>query len=109
MTAEIVSHCRRCGRPCQTGKPDPNARVIVRSQGGGHCPDCAVTAFLLSIGPIRQTLDMEGPKCLKLPHIQQQIAIVLRFTQLGADEINWDTVIAQWDLPWSKAEKGLFE
>jgi len=103
-------NCRRCGRPLRPGTPDSKARAIRRCAGKGLCPDCVLTLFLVAIEPIRQTLQVQGgPEALRLPHIQEQMAAVLKFTQLTPAEIDWERVIANWELPWSKREKGLFD
>jgi len=92
--------CRRCNRPLQAGTPDPNARAIRQARSGGHCPNCAVTYFIRSIDPMRRAVENHGVESLRLPHIQQQMVAVLKHTQLTPGEIDWETVIAQWELPW---------
>jgi hypothetical protein len=112
MTTTV--NCLRCGQLCRPGKPDPTKRALRRTEHGGLCPNCAVTELLLGIEPIRQTimgsparggivpaLPGKGPGVLRLPHIREQIGRVLAFTQLEPTEIDWDTIIKNWDLPWA--------
>lgn len=116
-----VTNCLRCGRPCKHGTPDPTKRAILKTQHEGLCPNCVVTDFLLGIEPIRQIImgsrarggivpEMpgKGPEILRYPHIQEQIGRILSSTQLSLTEINWETVIANWDLPWPKKHRSLF-
>ena len=110
-----VVNCIRCGRPCKTDTPDPAKRQIRRTDHAAYCPNCVVTQFLLSVEPIRQTIEGsparggivpavpgKGSSVLLLPHIQEKIGRVLEHTQLSLAEIDWPTVVAQWDLPWPK-------
>jgi len=49
---------------------------------------------------MRRAVENHGVESLRLPHIQQQMVAVLKHTQLTPGEIDWETVIAQWELPW---------
>jgi len=98
--------CVRCGRICQSGETNnPDARPFRRARSG-LCPDCAVTNFLLcpELEALRIGLLREGIKTLKNPNIQAQFAEILRVggSEMNPDEIDWDNVIAQWNLPWPK-------
>ena len=98
--------CVRCNRPCQPGESqNPEARPFKRARKG-LCPDCAITQFLLcdDLEALRIGLLRNGIQVLKNPAIQRQFSDILKVgkSDLQADEINWDTVIINWDLPWPK-------
>ena len=102
-------NCVRCHRPCQSGNStDPEARPF-RLAKKGLCPDCVVTHFLLcrDCESLRIGLLIIGIEMLRDPAIQKQFAKILKAgrSELPIDEINWDTVIEQWDLPFPKGYK----
>lgn len=112
-----VVHCLRCQRPCRPGTPDPKARAIRRATTG-FCPDCAITHFLLSIEPIRDTIDGtpargdivparegQGPEILLAAHVRQGWAPLLAHTQVNPDEIDWIEVVSNWRMPWPKGQE----
>lgn len=101
---EMVTKCKRCGKPCLPGKSkNPEARPFRRAEKG-FCEDCAVTRFLMSVEPLRMGLLRNGIEVLKNPNIQKQFATMLKVggSELPFERINWDTVIAQWDMPFPK-------
>lgn len=53
---EGAVRCKRCGRPCKTGSPDPKARMLRISAGTGFCLDCAVTDWLRNTYPVNLLL-----------------------------------------------------
>jgi len=59
------------------------------------CPELEA----LRIGLLR-----EGIQTLRHPTIQAQFAEILRVggSEMNPDEIDWDNVIGQWNLPWPK-------
>jgi len=105
---EVISPqpCVRCGKPCQPGENKNPAARPFRKAKKGLCGDCAVTRFLLcdELEPLRIGLLRNGIEVLKNPAIQKQFASILKVgeSELPFNEINWDTVISQWDLPWPK-------
>ena len=103
---KIQLACVRCKRPCEPGdSQNPEARPFKRAEKG-LCPNCAVTQFLLcrDLEPLRIGLLRNGIEVLRKPAIQRQFSNILKVgrSDLQADEINWDTVISQWELPWPK-------
>lgn len=115
-----ATNCLRCNTPCQTGTPDPAKRAIVVSATKGMCANCMITQFLLSIAPIRDTIegtpargdivpDREGrgPEIfLNEPWrdktLRPILQAVLGHTQLPEDAIDWIEVVGNWGLPWPK-------
>ena len=101
--------CVRCGRPCQPEESNnPEARPF-RLAKKGLCGDCAVTQFLLcdDMEPVRMGVLRNGVEVLKNPTIQKQFAEILQAggSELLAENIDWETVVNQWDLPFPKGYK----
>jgi len=101
---EQKCHCQRCGVKV---KFDPitnsNARMVRRSKvPKGLCINCAVHDELKHLYPANLLLASSGPRCLALPHIQEQFSVILKSADSDADpsEISWDIVIENWDLPF---------
>jgi hypothetical protein len=105
----LVCSCDRCGRPCQVA-PDrnPDARLLRKSAvPKGLCVDCATTEWLLNTYPCNLLLDQSGPDVLRHGAIQEQFAAIMISGNADArpDEINWERVIANWDLPVKQVKK----
>ena len=102
-------NCLRCGRQCQPGKSNNSEARPFRRAKKGLCPDCAVTHFLLcpELEVLRIGILREGIRTLKNPTIQAQFAEILKIgkSEMSIDEINWDRVIDQWELPFPKGYK----
>lgn len=104
--SQAVTHCLRCGDPCRVkpGARNEDARILrAAKEPKGVCASCAVTAFLQSPEfPFRGMIEDNGPaRVLSLPHVQQQMGAILRaaHSDAGAEEISWERVIGNWDLP----------
>jgi hypothetical protein len=52
--------------------------------------------------PVNVLLAESGPKALRFPHIQEQFVGIMQTQCADArpDEINWDLIIENWDLPF---------
>ena len=111
-TAEVsVSSCQRCGRAALGRDGNPAARMM-RHAWKGNCVDCAAVVFL------QQLDNLQGGKllppghtwaeALRLPHVQEQFAAMMRAGNADAspDEIDWERVIELWDI--TPREKGMF-
>jgi hypothetical protein len=68
----------------------------------GLCVNCAVHDFLRNTYPANILLAQSGPKALVHPHIQEQFAGIMKVGMADAvpDEINWNLIIENWDLPF---------
>ena len=100
-----TANCMRCHVRCRTGQGDPRARLLRIAEGPiGYCLNCAVTEWFLSVEPLCDIIKRDGIEGLKLPHVQQQFAAVMRagFAQATPDQIDWLEVVANWDLPFPK-------
>lgn len=112
-----TTNCLRCNRLCQTGTPDPKARMIRHSASDGFCPDCIITKCLRSIEAIENIIggtpacgtsrglkvparEGIGPQALLLPHLRKNFQSILGHTQMREEDINWPRVVENWDLPW---------
>lgn len=98
-----VVRCSRCGRACRiSGGSNPEARLMRHGTGPcGYCPDCAATQFLKVTEPAASLLRARGPEILRAPMLKGQFARILAagFADARPGEIDWEAVIAHWDLP----------
>lgn len=98
------TNCQRCGVACQVSLPrNPKAKMLRRSKElKGLCVNCAVHDWLRNTYPCNILLAQSGPKSLAHPHIQEQFAEIMKVGMADAmpDEINWDLIIENWDLPF---------
>jgi len=106
---EIKTQCPRCGRLCLSGKSDnPEARPFRRAEEG-LCGDCAVTHFLMcpEMEPMKNNLLNAGLDALKNLNIQEVFESMLLAgkSELTMEEINWENVINNWDLPFPRKYK----
>ena len=102
MAGLFPVECQRCGAHCQAGAPgNPKARMLRRSTKG-LCINCAVHDWLRNTYPCNILLAQSGPKALVHPHIQEQFAGIMRVGMADAmpDEIDWNLIIENWDLPF---------
>ncbi|HUS74318.1 MAG TPA: hypothetical protein VMY06_14755 [Sedimentisphaerales bacterium] len=101
---ELECCCPRCGVRC---KVDPlagsKAKMLKRGESPkGLCVNCAVHDFLRNTYPVNLILALSGPKSLAFPHIQELFARIMRSRCSDAvpDEIGWQAIIDNWDLPF---------
>ncbi len=101
----MITNCQRCGVRCQVGSPkNPNAKMLRRSkEPKGICVNCAVHDWLRNTYPCNMLLAQSGPRALALPHIQEQFTGIMRVGMADAmpDEICWELIIENWELPFS--------
>ena len=77
--------------------------MLRRSDKGGLCVNCAVHDWLRNTYPVNQILaGMKNPQCLLLPYLQDQFISIMKVGNADAvpDEINWQAIVDNWDLPW---------
>jgi len=101
-SAEIVP-CLRCGTRCKVAGPGrADAQMLKLSQGKGLCINCATHDWLRNTYPINMMLAEKGPGMLVHPHIRDQFADIMRVGCADAhpDEINWNLINENWDLPF---------
>ncbi|MDD5327443.1 MAG: hypothetical protein PHY02_06470 [Phycisphaerae bacterium] len=105
-----MAHCERCGTPVKVAGPqNSKAKMLRRSKKPkGLCVNCAVHDWLQNTYPVNMILAGSGPKALVHPHIQKQFTEIMRVGLADAkpDEINWDLIIENWDLPFKNKVKG---
>jgi len=96
--------CQRCGVRCKVDpKAGSQAKMLKRDKSPkGLCVNCAVHDFLRNTYPVNLLLAQSGPKSLAFPHIQEQFAGIMRSRCSDAlpDEICWQAIIDNWDLPF---------
>ena len=105
----LKTSCVRCGKTCRSGKSkNTDARPFRRAKKG-LCENCVVTSFLLSpeLEALTINLMKVGVETLKVPAIREQFSNILEAgnSELPAENIDWDAVIGQWDLPFPKGYK----
>ena len=100
MTTNV--NCQRCGERCRVDPSrDPKARML-RHSDKGLCVNCAVHDWLRNTYPPNIILAQSGPKVLLFSHIQEQFAEIMRtgFADAKPDEIDWQKIVDNWELPF---------
>jgi len=109
MNMVTVINCERCGARCKVAGPrNPNAKMLRRSgEAKGLCVNCAVHDWLRNTYPVNLIFTTLSPDALRLEHIQQQFTEIMRigFADAQPDEIDWEAIIANWDLPFKNKVK----
>lgn len=101
-------HCVRCGISCQIAGPgNPDAKMLRRATVPGLCVNCAVHDWLRNCYPVNTMLARSGPANLRYTHIQEQFTGIMKVGMADAmpDEIDWELIIENWDLPFSHPVK----
>lgn len=100
--------CQRCGQRCKvSGPPGQKAKMLRFAEGPGLCVNCAVHDWMRNTYPVNTLLAESGPKSLLYPHIQEQFAGIMRvgFADAKPDEINWQKIVDNWELPFKNKVK----
>lgn len=96
--------CGRCGAACKVNPiSGSKATMLKRSENSkGLCVNCAAHDWLRNTYPANLLLAQSGPRVLAFPHIQEQFAGLMKMANSDArpEEIYWDAIIANWDLPF---------
>lgn len=104
-----VTACLRCGARCKVDPLDGSkAKMLKRGKlPQGLCLNCAVHDFLRNTYPVNLLLAQSGPRALAMPHIQEQFAGIMKsaFSDALPDEIDWQVIIDNWDLPFANKVK----
>ena len=104
-----AARCERCGAACKvTGPQNSKAKMLRRSkEPKGLCVNCAVHDWLRNTYPVNMLMAQSGPKALAFPHVQKQFEEIMRVGMADAvpDEINWDSIVENWDLPFKNKIK----
>lgn len=115
--AELIdglAECTRCGKLCKVaGPPNPDARLMPyatakEAKERGLCADCAATAFIKGIETLMYGIGLNDVKMLLDQRVQQQFSQIMIVGKADAkpDEINWQRVVDNWELPLPKAKRG---
>lgn len=105
---ETIVRCERCNARCRVdGSGNPDAKMLRWSKGKGLCVNCAVHDWLRNTYPCNMLLAESGPRVLAYIHIREQFAEIMRVNCADAnpDEINWNLVNENWDLPFADKVK----
>ncbi len=101
--SEIIE-CKRCGQRCKiAASPGEKARMLRFAKGPGLCVNCAVHDWLRNTYPVNMLLARSGSKGLLFPHIQEQFTEIMRvgFADAMPDEIDWQKIVDNWELPFT--------
>jgi len=102
-------NCERCGAQLKVdAEPGSKAKMLRRSkEPKGLCVNCAVHDWLRNTYPPNIILAQSGPRVLLFPHIQEQFAEIMRirFADAKPDEIDWQRIVDNWDLPFKNKVK----
>lgn len=103
------ANCERCGAQLKVDAvPGSNAKMLRRSkEPKGLCVNCAIHDFLRHTYPPNILLAQSGPKVLLIPHIQKQFAEIMLagFADAQPDEIDWNRIVDNWELPFPQKLK----
>ena len=98
------ANCQRCGAQLKVDAvPGSEAKMLRRSKvPKGLCVNCAVHDWLRNTYPPNIILARSGPKVLLFTHIQEQFAEIMQtgFADARPDEIDWQRIVDNWDLPF---------
>lgn len=101
---EKIVYCERCKAPCKAAElRDSKAKMLRHSEEPkGLCVNCAVHDWLRNTYPPNILLAQSGPGVLRFPHIQEHFAEIMRigFADAKPDEIDWQRIVDNWDLPF---------
>lgn len=96
-----IARCCRCGDPCKVAEEKRQDAQLLRvaDKPEGQCVNCAVAEWFYVTGSREICPD---PSALRHPHIQEMFARIMATGKADAKpaEINWEHVVAHWDLPF---------
>lgn len=106
--------CSRCGVLCKLADTcTEDARLLKKAtkpETSGFCPECAVAHFFQVVSPFGQIIagNPAGKEMLLAPHVQQQFAGLMQSgnADLKSEEINWQRVHDNWELPFPSRKRG---
>jgi hypothetical protein len=103
LPAGVDALCRRCGVPMRLGRPGKEDAPWLRlaKVPEGVCANCAMTEFLVNTYPVNMIVDERGPEMLLQPAVREAFVSsgVIQSSDMHIDEVNWQTVVANWALP----------
>lgn len=105
-TQQTVS-CSRCGKPCKVAQQNNQDARLLRhaTTPSGYCANCAATAFIKSMDVFMASIEQHGPqKILSWQPWRDGFGGLLKAGNADArpEEIDWDVVLENWDLPFPK-------
>ena len=99
----------RCGTRLKVDAvPNSKAKILRHAkEPKGLCVNCAVHDWLRNTYPPNMQLAESGPAILLIPHIQTLFAGIMKvgFADANPDEINWQLIVDNWELPFLKKVK----
>lgn len=100
--------CSRCGQRCRVDPLPGSKAKMLRWSTKGLCVNCAVHDWLRNTYPPNLILAGSGPKVLLFTHIQEQFTEIMKigFADAKPDEIDWQRIVDNWELPFKNKVKG---
>ena len=108
----LICECQRCGARCRVAADrNPKAKMLRKSAvPKGLCVNCAAHDWLRNTYPANMILaeSQHGPRILMNVSVREQFAEIMQGQNADAkpDEINWNLMIENWELPWPHPVKG---
>lgn len=104
------ANCLRCGIECVVAPTANRAgRPLQHADGVGYCAACAITEYLKTELDVSYLLPPGVTVCeaLRAPHVQQQFQRLFEVgrADISESQINWERVIANWDLPFKATKR----
>jgi ribosomal protein S27AE len=109
-----IVNCSRCGAACKLAdSTTEDARLLkhaTKPETSGFCPDCGVTDFFKHHSPLAMLMEQNplgGKKMLLDVRVQEHFSKLLEAGNADASpqEINWQRVYDNWELPFPKVSK----
>jgi len=101
--------CERCNARVRLAtRRNPDAKMLrLSTKQKGLCINCAVHDWLRNTYPVNILLAKSGPGCLAHQHIRDQFTGIMRSQRADAnpDEINWNLLSDNWELPFPNKVK----
>lgn len=103
-TAVPLATCARCGQRCRIGvacsRTDYALVVLTPATAArGLCAECAAHWWLFSVDGLRWSF-ADGPGVLRMPAVRVALGRLLGAMHPKLGALDWDRLIAQWDLSW---------
>ncbi len=107
-----MTKCERCGKLIALAAERRNEDSYpfrLAKVPKGVCANCVMTQFLYNTYPINMQIDEAGPELLLKPGIREAFLSsgLLAHSDLNIDEVDWERVVANWDLPVKIQRSGM--
>lgn len=100
-----IAACLRCGKACLIRAPyEPAVNYALATlrpaqMTRGLCEECAAHWWLFSVDGLRWTFE-HGYEMLCFTSVRAQLSRLLGLMHPALGQVDWNRLMAQWDLPW---------